>query len=104
MTHLAGQFVFVQDMLLDVGVAHRVFVARLARNVGLVPHRCAHLSIAVHRRTLVTGHTRHLQLAGVDIAGDEIIVAKKFITDARAVTRGTRLFDRYVFADGMSGK
>lgn len=101
-THLARQFIFVQRVLQNVGIAHRVFVARFARHSGFVPHRCAYLSVAVYRCGLVAGHTRHFQFALMHVGGDEIIVAKELIANARAVTRGTRFFDRRVFARAMS--
>ena len=91
--HLAGQFILVQRVLRDPGVRHRVFVTRLASHRGFVPHRRAQLPVAVRRRALVTGHTRHLQFARVYVTGNEIIVAEELVADARAVTRGTRFFD-----------
>lgn len=100
-TYLTREFVFVQNVLLDVRIAHRVFVARLAHHVGLVPHRGAYLPVAMHRGALVASHTRHLQFTVMHIGGNEIIVAEEFIADARTVTRGTSFFDRCRLADSM---
>lgn len=40
-TDLAREFVFVQNVLLDVRAAHRIFVTRFACHIGFVPHRRA---------------------------------------------------------------
>lgn len=91
----------MQGVLRDLGVVHRVFVTRRARCFRLVPHRRARLTIAVHRGGLVTRRTFHLEFGVVRVAGNEIIVAEKFIADARAVTSRTGVLDRRFFAGGM---
>lgn len=101
-TDLARQFILVDDVLLVVWIFHRIFVTRFTCHGRLVPHRGAHLPIAMHRGSLVTRHTRHFEFAFVHIARNEIIVAKEFIAYTRAMTGGTRLFDRRVLAGTMS--
>jgi len=100
--HLARQLILVQDVLLDVRVAHRIFVTRFAGDRGLVPHRRAHLPTPVHRFDFMARHTRHFQFGVMYIGGNEIIVAKELVADARAVTSGTRLFDRRILARAVS--
>lgn len=56
----------------------------------------------MHRRALVAGHASHFQFGVVRISGNEIIVAKELVADARTVAGGTRLFDRRILARAVS--